>query len=75
MDCKICDAKNISPSYGGVDVCSACDSMGFCKRCSLLQAENKKLKELLEKIPIKIIPLIIVDIWNYVKTLLASVIV
>ena len=49
MDCKICGAKNISPSYGGIDICGACDCYGFCPRCKILTEEIKILRELLDK--------------------------
>lgn len=48
MDCKICGAKNISPSYGGVDICGACDCYGFCPRCKILAEENQILRKQIE---------------------------
>ncbi len=45
MDCKICGAKGISPSYGGPDVCGACDCYGFCERCAVFVEKNKQLKK------------------------------
>ena len=48
MDCKMCGAKNISPSYGGADICGACDCYGFCHRCKILMEENQILRKQIE---------------------------
>ena len=29
MDCKVCGAKDIRPSMGGIDICGACDCGGM----------------------------------------------
>lgn len=46
MDCKICGAKNISPSMGSDDICGACDCYGFCPRCKILTEEIKRLQKI-----------------------------
>jgi len=48
VNCKICGAENISPSFGGADICGACDCYGLCPRCKILIAENKLLRQQLE---------------------------
>ena len=48
MNCKICGAENIRPSYGGADICGACDCYGFCERCKILTEQNKDLKTKLQ---------------------------
>jgi len=42
MDCRICGAKNISPSMGGADICPTCDC--YPKEESILRQENSKLR-------------------------------
>lgn len=49
MNCKLCGAKDIQPSFGGVDICGTCDCLGFCRRCKILAEENERLRNLLGK--------------------------
>ena len=43
----MCGATNYALSYGGPDICPACDTYGFCPRCKSLKAENERLKDIL----------------------------
>jgi len=43
MDCKICGAKDISPSMGGADICGACDCGGMSVICGKTYIEKDYL--------------------------------
>ena len=48
--CKLCGAINYPISYGGTDICPICDCYGCCPRCKILIAENKILRDEVEKL-------------------------
>ena len=44
-NCTICGEPIYGLSYGGAGICSACDCYGCCKRCKILIAQNRRLKD------------------------------